>query len=339
MKISEIGEQELIRNIARITAGSNSGLVVGIGDDAALTAVRPGCHLVTTKDMLVEGVHFLLQGQSARALGYKSLAVNFSDMAAMGACPRHVYVGLALPRETPVDFVLDIYKGMKELADCFDAAISGGDTVKSPGPLVISITVQGDVEEGKALLRCGAKPGDIICTTGPLGASAAGLLLVLSGDRGRCGQDVQDTALEAHCFPVPRIREAMFLSSAGGVSAAIDLSDGLLKDLQEICEQSHCGAELYEELVPVHDAAAVIGRAFGKNPLDLALSGGEDYELLLCVKPDKWSEVQSAFSAEFGFKLYALGKITDGRGIVMQTRDGGREIITYRGFQHFENER
>lgn len=335
MKISEIGEQELIKRIAGITARDNSSLVLGIGDDAAVTVVRPGFHLVTTKDMLVEGVHFLLQGQSARALGYKSLAVNLSDLAAMGALPRHAFVGLALPMDTSLAFVLDLYRGMKELADRFDVTICGGDTVRSPGPVVISITVQGEVEEGKALLRSGAKPGDIICTTGPLGASAAGLLLLLSEDRKGLGQDVHEAALNAHFFPVPRVREAMFLAASGAVRAAIDLSDGLLKDLQEICEQSRCGAEIYEDRVPVHGAAAVIGRAFGKNPLDLALSGGEDYELLLCVDPAGWDALASSFYEEFRLELLSLGRITGGRGIVMQTRDGGREIITFKGFQHF----
>ncbi|HHX75730.1 MAG TPA: thiamine-phosphate kinase, partial [Firmicutes bacterium] len=164
MKISEIGEQALIKEIAAVVAKTADREGVGIGDDAALARVADGSFVVTSKDMLVEGVHFLLPRITAPDLGYKALAVNLSDLAAMGAKPRHAFVALALPAGTECEFVLDFYRGMMELAENYGLAVSGGDLVASPGPLVVSVTVQGEVRRDCALLRRGARPGELICT-------------------------------------------------------------------------------------------------------------------------------------------------------------------------------
>lgn len=334
MRIGEIGERKLIEMLAaEVFSGQRDNLPVGIGDDAALTVPTPGKLLVTTKDMLVEEVHFLRRAITPFDLGYKSLAVNLSDIAAMGGAARHAYVALALPAELTVEYVLDFYRGMKELAGLHGVSVAGGDTVGSPGPLVISVTVQGEVDKDKALLRSGASPGDILCTTGALGASAAGLSVILGGLD--CPPQEKKQALRAHLRPVPRLREAAFLAAASSVSAAIDLSDGLIKDTGEICQQSGCGALLYADRLPVHPAAVCIAALQGQDPLDVALNGGEDYELLLTVPPKAFLALGAAYFRNFGTRLLPLGEITATEGIFMITKEGNREKITFKGFRHF----
>jgi thiamine-monophosphate kinase len=222
---------------------------------------------------------------------------------------------------------------MKQLADRYGAVICGGDTVGTPGPLVISVTVQGEADRDALLLRNGASPGDLLCTTGPLGASAAGLALLTSEIP--CDEEMRRQALQAHIRPVPRLDEAAFLSAAGLVTAAMDLSDGLLRDITEICEQSGCGALLRETQIPIHPAAVCVARQKGVNPLDLALSGGEDYELLLTVNPEGFNSISNAYQKRFGQPLYLLGEMTASEGIVMFTKEGKRESLIFKGFQHF----
>lgn len=334
MKIGELGERELIKKIALIVApdGLEEG-TVGIGDDAAVTPLASGQRLVTTTDMLVEGIHFLAGADSAAGLGHKALAVNLSDLAAMGASARYAFVSLALPGSTDVEFVLDFYRGMKETADRYGVRVMGGDTVGSPGPLVIGVTVQGEVRDGGAMLRSGARPGDFLCVTGRLGASAAGLLLLLQNQE--CPEKERRQALSAHLRPVPRLAEGEFLSATGAVTAAVDLSDGLLKDLFEICEQSGCGALLYEKDIPVHPAALCVATLQGSAPLDLALSGGEDYELLFAVAPERFAGLVRDYAARFQNPLYRIGEITSGDEILMVTRSGKKEKIIFKGFKHF----
>ncbi|NLM52266.1 MAG: thiamine-phosphate kinase [Firmicutes bacterium] len=333
MKIGKIGERALINEIAALVAKTADKQVIGIGDDAALTPVSADCWLATSKDMLIEGIHFLLPEITAKDLGYKSLAVNLSDLAAMGAKPRHAYVALALPPETEHEFVLAFYQGMLELAERFNVTICGGDLVASPGPMVISVTVQGEVPKTCALLRRGASAGDIVCTTGPLGASAAGLLLLTH--KIQCSQAVRTAALQAHYRPWPRVEEAMWLAQTGMVTSAIDLSDGLLKDILEVLEQNKCGVLLEAEKIPIHPAAVKVAASLAKPAWELALNGGEDYELLCTVKAAHFAELTRAYEARFAQPLYALGRLTAEREIRMITKEGKWEKIEFTGFKHF----
>jgi len=333
VNIGQWGEKRMIREIAAfVEHGLSDEGVVGIGDDAAVTVLTPGKRLVTTTDMLVEGIHFLRGAVPAYDLGYKALAVNLSDLAAMGAKARYLYVSLALHRETDVDFVLDFYRGLKELADRFAALVVGGDTVGSPGPLVISITAQGEAED--VLLRSGASPGDVLCVTGALGTSAAGLLLLLN-QFPDCPAAVRQEALRGHYRPVPRLPEGEFLAATGVVTAAIDLSDGIVKDLGEICEKSGCGAILREKQLPVSSVAQAVSELTGRNPSDLALSGGEDYELLLAVKKEGFAWLAVEYAARFGTPLYEIGEICASEDLLLIKADGEREKLVFRGFNHF----
>jgi thiamine-monophosphate kinase len=333
MKVDEIGERGLIKKIMEIVGAEPDEGYLGIGDDASLVKLTAGKWLVTSKDLLVENIHFLMSATTAYDLGHKSLAVNLSDIAAMGAMPRHAYVALALPKGTEVEYVLEFYRGMQALASRYNVRISGGDIVGTPGPLVISVTVQGEVDRQQALLRSGARPGHILCVTGELGASAAGLILLQQ--QTACPEDVCKAALGAHHRPQPRVDEAAFLASSGMVTAALDISDGLLKDLGEICENSGCGALLYEDQIPVHRAASQLASLRKTSGLDLALHGGEDYELLCAVKPEDVTWLAAEYSQRFGNSLYAVGEVTAERGIRMITKDGKRETLYFKGFQHF----
>ena len=334
MKIRDLGERALIKQISEVLGKNNSDDgFLGIGDDAALTTCDREAWLVTSKDLLVEGVHFLLPGITAIDLGYKALAVNISDIAAMGGVPCHAYVALALPKDMDVAFILDLYRGMRQLAEEFGVSISGGDTVSSPGPLLVSITVQGEVAREKALLRSGASAGDLLCTTGSLGASAAGLALLLHDIN--CPEDVRNQALCAHYRPVPRVREAEFLASSGVVTAAMDISDGLLEDLGEISQASGCGVLIEEENIPVHDAARQVAPLANKCPVEWALNGGEDYELLLAVRPDEYAALAQAYRSRFGTPLYKIGEMLQSTGLWMVTNEGKRVKLTIKGFQHF----
>lgn len=333
MRISLLGERELIKKIAAVVGGVNDREAAGIGDDAALTRISAGLWLVTAKDMLVEGVHFLLPQTAPADLGYKSLAVNLSDLAAMGARPKNAFVALALHPETDSEFVLDFFRGMKELALQFDVAISGGDLVQSPGPLAVSVTVQGEVLREKALLRSGGLPGDVLCTTGPWGASAAGLLLLR--ENYNCPEDVREAALQAHFRPRPRVEEALWLVKSGAVRAAIDLSDGPLKDILEIMDASGCGAQFFARQIPVHPAAADVARLAGLEPLELALNGGEDYELLCAVPERIFDGLACEYAARFGTPLYPCGVLTEKKNLEMITDGGKREKISFTGYRHF----
>lgn len=333
MKIGDLGERALIKQIAVLLGHCAGSGEVGIGDDAALTKPREGLWLVTTKDLLVEGVHFLLPTSSAANLGYKSLAVNVSDIAAMGGAPRYAYIGLALPKETSVEFVLEFYRGIKKVADQYGVVVCGGDTVASPGPLVISVTVQGEVKRENALLRSGASPGDILCTTAPLGASAAGLAIILH--RLDCPKKLRNEALLAHTRPTPRVAEAAYLAESGCVSAAMDISDGLLKDLEEICAASCCGALIYEEQLPIHPAARAVATLQGISPLQLALNGGEDYELLISVRAGQFDLLAQGYASRFAPGLLRFGEISEEAGICLIRKDGKREKLNFTGFQHF----
>ncbi|NLM46822.1 MAG: thiamine-phosphate kinase [Firmicutes bacterium] len=333
MKISEIGEQALIKEIAALVASTADRDGVGIGDDAALARFADGAYVATSKDMLVEGVHFLLPGITAQDLGFKALAANLSDLAAMGARPRHAFVALALPAGTECEFVLDFFRGMMQLAEKYGIAVSGGDLVASPGPLAVSVTVQGEVRREQALLRRGARPGELICTTGSLGASAAGLTLLLQDMP--CDDKVRAAALKAHFRPEPRVREGIWLAKSGAVTAAMDISDGLLKDIREIMEVNGCGALFYEEKIPVDPVARAVAAAAGRLPLDFALHGGEDYELLFTVPENAFEGLSGAYLAHFGRPLYALGRLTEEMRLQMVTKDGKWEELEFAGYRHF----
>ncbi len=287
MKVSELGEFGLIDLLAKIADRTRDNqspawqnLVIGIGDDAAAWRSDTSIHLVTV-DSFIQDVHFSLDITPWQEAGWKALAVNLSDIAAMGGMPRYAVVSLALPDDTEVNDVTALYQGMTKLAQEFGVAIVGGDTSRAP-QVALNITVLGSTpnKSGSMLTRSGAKLGDRIAVTGYLGAASAGLEMLSS--KLRFDDEASAHLKQAFLHPHPRISEGKLLLEQG-VRAAIDISDGLVSDLGHICQASQLGARLKVDSVPVDPA---VRTRFGNRALELALAGGEDYELLFTASAE-----------------------------------------------------
>lgn len=296
------------------------GVIQGIGDDASVFEPRAGWVLLITTDMLVEGVHFILEATCFRLLGRKSLAVNLSDIAAMGAEPLDAYVSLAVSQRLSLEDLEDFYAGLREMAEQYRVNILGGDTTRSGGPLVINVALTGCAPKEQVVFRSGANPGDLIYVTGTLGDAGAGLDLILKRRGGP--KEKNRLLLEAHLDPRPQVLEGRFLAERGFPTSMMDLSDGLASDLRRICEKSGVGAVLTEEAIPLSNALRQYALEFGLDPLSLALGSGEDYCLLLTVHASKGPEMERAFEERFGKRIWPIGKITAAPEILLRTKEG-----------------
>ena len=332
MKVSELGEFGLIGLLREMVCeGRNEQavswrkLIIGIGDD---TAAWQGDNSVTlaTTDSLVQGVHFTLDTATWQELGWKALAISLSDIAAMGGIPLYALLLLGLPGDVEVEDVTNLYRGMLELAKHFDVAIAGGNVARSP---VVSLgsTVLGSAAGGNVMARSAARVGDKIAVTGYLGAAAAGLKmfreqLTVSPHSGASFR-------QAFLRPFPRIVDGQIMASLG-VKAAMDISDGLLADLGHICQASRVGARINVDQLPVHPDVA---DSFGEESLELALSGGEDYELLFTAS----AEVIDQLKARVSCPVTVIGEITSDETcrIVMVNGQGRPFTPAKKGWQHF----
>jgi thiamine-monophosphate kinase len=332
----DLSEDQLIEAIARVLSGEEPGVVVGIGDDAAV--VQPGNgQAVLTTDLLVEGVHFQRGSISARDLGAKAITVNVSDIAAMAASPRYALVSLAIPADVDAAWVIELYGGMRDVCAEYALALVGGDTNRAE-LIVLSVAVVGEVAPGRALTRSGARAGDAIVVTGSLGAAAGGLALskahpskAAEALSQRWGREL----LEALARPVARVGEAQVLARAGA-TAMMDLSDGLAKDLSRLCLASGVGARVRTFDVPVAAALAAGAVVLGVDPLRLALSGGEDYELLSTMRPDAVDAARTQLREGFGVALSDVGEIVAGEGMIAVGPDGAETVLEPAGWDHFE---
>jgi len=325
MKVSELGEFGLIDLLAEIAGKPKSeSVIIGIGDDAACWRAGADLQLATT-DALIQGVHFDLSDIAWRELGWKALAVNLSDIAAMGGMPRHALVSLGLPGDTDVDDVSDLYKGMMQLARDCDVDIIGGNITAAPA-VMISLTVLGEATtSGKVLTRSAAARGDRIAVTGALGASAA--WLAAKKRRLKLSQRAAKALRNAHVKPKPRVAEGQALAYCG-VKAAIDLSDGLLSDLEKVCEASKVGARIFSDRIPVDPTVC---RTFGDAALGLALAGGEDYELLFTAP----AKIIDRVKKDLPCPVTSIGEITAGRAVKVIDEKGNAVKIKNQGWDHF----
>lgn len=325
----------MIKRLRRDTIILPAGVRVGIGDDTAVLELAPDRFLLATTDMLIEGEHFLRTTTTPRALGYKALAVNLSDIAAMGGVARHALVAIGIPDDREVEEIEEIYAGIKELARQYQVNIVGGDTVHSPQGLVINITVLGEVEPENLTLRSAARVGDKILVTGDLGGSHAGLTVLLAEKDLQVPPAVARQAIHEHFYPQPRLKEIRALLRTGAVRAVNDISDGLAKDLLEIVEASQVGAELWPEAIPRSPSTREVARAAGKDSLDFALYGGEDFELVLTVAPEAVEKVLAS-GREAGISLSVIGEIKlQEEGLTLCWPDGRREPLPPGGWDHF----
>jgi thiamine-monophosphate kinase len=332
----ELTEDQLVAAVAKVISGDAPGVLLGVGDDAALVEPGRGPMVVTT-DMLLEGVHFDLAAIAPTDLGAKSIVVNVSDIAAMGGSPRYAVVSLGLPATVETAWVMELYGGMRAACDEYAVSLVGGDTNRADA-VTIAVTVIGEVAPGAAVRRDGARPGDLIGVTGSLGAAAGGFLLsrLHPSKLGRAlGEPGGRALLEALYRPVARVGEGQTLAQAGA-TAMMDLSDGLAKDLSRLCAASGCGARIRADAVPVSDALRAASDALGVDALELALSGGEDYELLATLDATAFDRARGELQERFGVTLTEVGVIID-EGLVRVDADGERPLEP-KGWDHFSHD-
>lgn len=311
---------ERIREAMRPRAAAARNLVRGIGDDCAILRPPAGHELLVTTDFSLEGVHFRRDWHSAEVVGHRCLTRGLSDIAAMGGTPMAAFLSLALPANLPQKWADGFLRGLLKLAKQFQVPLAGGDTAQSPDGVLADIVVIGSVPRGKAILRSGARPGDRIYVTGALGGSAA---TVSELERGR---KLRDRDYPQHFAPTPRIALGRFLREKGLASAMIDLSDGLSVDLMHICEESGVGASLEPRAIPL----AEIGRSRHEVDFDVALHGGEDYELLFTAPRKK--RIPSRIA---GIPVTMIGLATARKGVfIVGPKDRGVELVP-RGWEHF----
>ena len=330
MKLSSLGEFGLIARLNEKLA-QRSGVRLGIGDDAAVLESLSAP--VVTCDALVEGIHFRLDWTTERDLGWKSLAVNVSDIAAMGGLPIAAFISLALPQGCTVEWVEELYAGMEEAAEEYNLTIAGGDTTKSLSGVMLSVTIIGNAPD--LALRSGAKSGDVLLVTGTLGDSAAGLEILLHPEL-QIIQQEREFALARHVKPLARLREMQAaLSIKNAVRAAMDLSDGLAGDAAHIARASNLTLEIETEHLPISDSCCTIAQVARRDALDFALSGGEDYELLLCVAPDKANEVIAAIQSATGTTATMVGRCVEKETAPVLLVQNGMRQAAPAAFTHF----
>jgi len=340
MRISEIGEFGLIDRIKKDTIVKPQDVLLGIGDDcAAYYGTSSDKVALATSDMLVENIHFILSAGSPRQLGKKAMAVNLSDVAAMGGIPRHTLISLGISPDTSVEFIEELAEGIKEEARLYEVNLIGGDTVRSPLGLIINIALIGEVESDLIVKRSTARPGELIMVTGDLGGSAAGLILLL--EEKKCSLVPPPLAQEVksvHLSPTPRLKEGRVMAREKVATSMIDISDGLASDLTQIGKASGVGAMIYAGKVPILPAAKRVGELLGVDPLSLALYGGEDYELLFTTFPEKADSIIKLIKEKLGTKVSIIGEIRDKeQGLKIKNLSGEIVDLQPKGYNHFSS--
>ncbi len=335
MDIKDIGELKLIQRIADNYRSSLSSIVTGIGDDAAALRISENNILLTTCDLLLEDVHFNLNFTDSYQLGRKSLAVNLSDIAAMGGTPLFFLVSLALPPHLPIEFIDDLYRGMTDLADEFDTKLVGGDTNASPDKLMINITLLGEANPDHLIKRSGAQVGDSIFVTGTLGDAALGFF-ILEFDKNMNRPYSHNTLTYKHLSPYPRIKEGISIAENRLASAMIDISDGLLIDLRRILTLSKLGATIYIPQLPLSKEFKQYQGKLKHNKIDFALKGGEDYELLFTSPQNKEKELLK-LGQTLGVPINKIGEVNSSEELVILDQNHKSYPIDDQGYDHFSS--
>ena len=340
---STIHEFGLIHALYQQYSCHTPSIIRGIGDDAAVITSRAGQWTVLTTDLLTEGVHFDLRTATMADIGFRAAAANLSDIAAMGATPQYLLVSLAIPRIGANRQVHQLYQGMMAACRPHHVQLIGGDTSASSSGWFLSLTLIGMVTPRKALFRSGARIGDGLYVTGTIGDSLAGLRL-LNEPPPRANRYPRAATLSSrhrqfligrHLRPTARVAEGQWLNTQRFATSAIDISDGLSGDLRHICEESHVGVELDLSAIPLSPACRAYAASRRLNPVDLALIGGEDFELLFTVSPRQRLRLERS-AIERGFFLTCIGTIHSFRfGIQALTLHGRRHRLANRSYEHF----
>jgi thiamine-monophosphate kinase len=336
MRAKEIGEFGLIARIRGAAPAASPDVIEGVGDDCAIVRPDGDRDLLFTCDCQIQGTHFRNEWITPRQLGRRVAAVSLSDVAAMGGAPRWALCSLAIPEETDVAWVDDLYAGLRDELARAGASLVGGNTARLAGAALVDLFVVGAVERGRALVRGGARPGDCVFVTGELGASAAGLALLRDG-AGAVDRAVAEEAIRRHLTPTPRLGEGRALAATGLASSCIDVSDGLTADASHLAEESGVTVHLDAGKIPVARAARAVAEAAGRDPLELALYGGEEFELLFTAGRGTEDAVREAIAAVAGVPVHRIGEVTAGAPEVLVER-GGRVFSPGRpGYDHFSS--
>jgi len=330
MTISDFSERELIARIQARLPPAPGWLLVGIGDDAAVVEPERNRAEVLTVDALIEGVHFDRAFVPPDAIGHRALAVNLSDLAAMGAAPRLALLSLALPPALSIADFDALVAGLTALAERTRVHVVGGNLTRSTGPLMIDMSVTGTVKPRQVLERSGARPGDELYVSGTVGSAAAGLQLLrddarLMTDDGRL--------VTAYLRPEPRVRLGLMLARNRAASACMDLSDGLSDAVYQIAEASGVGARIDAGALPIEPCAREVLAARGADPVAEAITGGDDYELLVAVRPRTRGRLAAAIR-HGGVPLTRIGVCTEDGAIIL-CRDGTDTPLPNGGYRHF----
>jgi thiamine-monophosphate kinase len=334
--VRELGELGMIARVrGALATAPDAGVRTGIGDDTAVLALTPGALLLATTDLLIEDVHFRRRWASPYDIGWKAMAVNLSDIAAMGGIPRWALVAVALPETAAVAEVDAFYSGLRDAAAPAGVVIVGGDTSASPDGWMINVTLLGEHGLGPKL-RSAARIGDAVVVTGTLGHSAAGLALLEAGAPATpdVSARTRDELTRAHLRPVARLVEGQRLAGEPGVHAMMDVSDGLATDLGHICRESRVGARIRLDALPIAPATLAAARALGRDPLEWATGGGEDYELLFTCEAGVADSLTGALGAA-GTSITVIGRIEHADAAVTYVDARGEPVTLGGGYQHF----
>lgn len=339
MDLSKLGEFGLISRLQSRLKYRSSQVIQGIGDDCAVLSLNNGNYQVLTTDALVETVHFNLKTHTPEQLGWKTMAVNISDIAAMGGEPKFAVISVGIPNSLPVDFLDRFYRGLNQASLKYKVALIGGDTVSSPKHLFINIALLGETLKKKVFVRSGARPGDKVFVTGTLGDSALGLKVLESPRKKWIGPEtLRKKLIQRHLKPEPRVEVAAWLAkSEYKVTSMIDISDGLTQDLGHILKAGKVGADLSESDIPISKSLSRYSLINGLSALELALSGGEDYELLFTLASEDVTSLSIESITKANQPVTQIGVITVKEGIRLISKTGrSKTLKRSMGFNHFK---
>lgn len=326
-------EFSLIRQLVGGIPTQGEGLLCGVGDDCAVLTGSGTRDWLMTVDAFIEGVHFRREWGPWAAIGRKAALVNISDIAAMGGRPRFFLVTLAIPSDLPAMMVAEVYSGLREAAECFQMVVIGGDTVGNKRGLTIAITAVGEVPHGRAVYRRGAKPGDGVYVTGSLGGAAVGLAILQK----KSGWAKYAPFIERHSAPAPRVAAGQWLAATGCLTAMIDLSDGLIGDLEQIGAASGVGMRLEGIRLPLFPDLGAVVSAWGEDPVAYACASGEEYELAFTVagaREEAFQRFLPAAEKTFGHPVTRVGVVTTGAAVVVTDPAGHPMALPRRGYRH-----
>lgn len=331
MQFQNWSEDQFIEHLSKLFP--SKGFITGIGDDSAVIPGENGEAWLVTTDALVEGVHFLKNEIAAKDLGYKVVAVNVSDIAAMGGKPKYAFLSIALPKTADSFWAQLVMDGVKEACDKWNVLLLGGDTVGSKRDVFLSLTLIGSATQDKIKYREGAQSGDLICVSGYLGDSGGGLKALQ--EKTMKTTEVQ-YLIHSHFYPDPSPKQGIWLAAHKEVHAMMDISDGLDCDLKRLIKKSGKGAKIEIERIPISTSLSKVCIKEGWDALQLALVGGEDYCLLLTVSSECFEQLQHDFEKTFNCSLFSIGNINNSPNELVYYKNGQRMQIDYANYNHFQ---